>query len=151
MARAVSPFARGDSLALVISSKSVERPAPGKPIRAACSMSAEASGKTRIVARWFATSGRRGGSQDSPHHSVVIVNAWNIHSSPANVTPASPSSASWMRVAHQRLPSAADRHAFRIMTAAVGTLIQLAAWPESENWRGYTLEEVLSGRSVDDT
>lgn len=32
-----------------------------------------------------------------------------------------------------------------------GVLIQLAAWPESENWRGYTLEDVMSGRSVDDT
>ena len=30
-------------------------------------------------------------------------------------------------------------------------LVQLAAWPDSESWRGYTLEEVLEGRSIDDT
>jgi hypothetical protein len=35
--------------------------------------------------------------------------------------------------------------------SAHGVLVQLAAWPDSENWNGYTLEDVLNGRSVDDT
>lgn len=32
-----------------------------------------------------------------------------------------------------------------------GVLVQLAAWPDAENWRGYTLDEVLGGLSLDDT
>jgi methylmalonyl-CoA/ethylmalonyl-CoA epimerase len=35
--------------------------------------------------------------------------------------------------------------------SAHGVLVQLAAWPDAENWRGYTLEDVLNGRSLDDT
>lgn len=34
---------------------------------------------------------------------------------------------------------------------ANGVLIQLAAWPDDEPWSGYSLEDVLAGRSIDRT
>lgn len=34
---------------------------------------------------------------------------------------------------------------------AHGVLIQLAAWPDEEAWSGYSLEDVLAGRSIDRT
>ena len=34
---------------------------------------------------------------------------------------------------------------------AHGVLIQLAAWPDDDAWSGYSLEDVLAGRSIDRT
>ena len=34
---------------------------------------------------------------------------------------------------------------------AHGVVIQLAAWTDDEPWSGYTLEDVLAGRSIDET
>ena len=34
---------------------------------------------------------------------------------------------------------------------AHGLLIQLAAWPDEDLWSGYSLEDVLAGRSIDRT
>jgi hypothetical protein len=30
-------------------------------------------------------------------------------------------------------------------------VIQLAAWPDDNVWSGYTLEDVLAGRSIDES
>ena len=34
---------------------------------------------------------------------------------------------------------------------AHGVVIQLAAWPDDDNWSGHTLEDVLAGHSIDDS
>jgi methylmalonyl-CoA/ethylmalonyl-CoA epimerase len=34
---------------------------------------------------------------------------------------------------------------------AHGVVIQLAAWPDDSLWSGYTLEDVLAGRSIDES
>jgi methylmalonyl-CoA/ethylmalonyl-CoA epimerase len=34
---------------------------------------------------------------------------------------------------------------------AHGVVIQLAAWPDDNVWSGYTLEDVLAGRSIDES